>query len=403
MADYATTTPTIWPSQNDIAATAGNGKTWLENMGGPWRKGHERNYIVQGFQIPVSSGSLVLVIPTGEAFIAGRYCGSMSGTTSVTVTANQTNYLFLKLTRDGSSLGNGLSIECNITGTPPADSIFIGLAFAGAATITETADCRQFAPFPDTLIGGPTTIGAGSTRSHEGTTIIAANSAIFGVHFYTDLILRTGFTWTVTAGTRRIILIATRSITINGTIQGAGAGLASSSEPGTDQPGGGGGGDTGNTGGSGGNAEVNGCVLQIGGTFGAVSTPGGNATQLTGSNLPLADPRSAMGGASGGAGAGGNMQGGAGGASIVLIAPCIRLRAGAVLNTAANPGQTNGVNAGGGGGGAGNVYITAREFTDDGATFTQTGGAGGAGDGGGAAGGGSGPAGFKQILKFGIV
>ena len=95
-------------------------------------------------------------------------------------------------------------------------------------------------------------------------------------------------------------------------------------------------------------------------------------------------------------------MGGAGGASIVLIAPTITLGATASLNTSGISG--GGANntptlGGGGGGGAGNVYIMSRSFTDAGATFTLSGGTG-ATVGASGGGGGNGGNGVKYIFNY---
>lgn len=238
---------------------------------------------------------------------------------------------------------------------------------------------------------GPSAIGSGSTRTHEGIVNINANQNLSGVHFYTDFTLATGVTLTVPAGGRQLVIYASRSITINGTIAGNGAGGGPSAD-GTDQPAGNGGGAGTNRG----NVLLHGIQMNSG------------ATQITGSAIPfLASPVTLLGGASGGSGANGPSPGiggagGRGGASLVLIAPTITLAATATLNSSgANGGNWNGQGTagGGGGGGAGNIYIIARAFTDNGATFTQLGGGGGGGAPGN--GGSSGAAGVKQVILYG--
>lgn len=231
------------------------------------------------------------------------------------------------------------------------------------------------------LYHGPTSCGTGSTRSHEGSVTVSADGNYSGIHYYTDFTLNAGKTMTVPTGKRRLIIIATNSITINGTISAVGAGGAggTASTPGgsgTDQAGGGGS----SSGTNGGDVEIHGCGFGVFGT--ATAGNGNDATQLTGSDLSLVNPLDAMGAAGGGYGTG---TGGRGGGSIVLIAPTITLGAAAVLNTSSAGRASNADGQGGGG----NVYIQCRSFTDNGCTFTLTGGAasggapfgGGAGDG----------------------
>lgn len=216
------------------------------------------------------------------------------------------------------------------------------------------------------LYHGPSSCGAGSTRSHEGTVTISANGNYSGVHFYTDFTLNAGVTMTVPAGKRRLVIVATGTVTINGTIDATGAGapggVGAIGSPGTDQAGGGGG-----NGSNGGNVEIHGSIFQVGAT--TTVTDGNDATQLTGSDITgLFHPFTMMGGAGGGNGAGGN--GGPGGGSIVVIAPVIVLGAASVLNTSSSAGSNNS----GGFGGAGNVYLECRSYTDSGCTFTMSGG-----------------------------
>lgn len=262
---------------------------------------------------------------------------------------------------------------------------------------------------------GPGSAGTGSTRSHEGVVNINANQNLSGVHYYTDFTLASGVTLTVPVGSRALIIVASKTITINGTIAANGGGVAGGAagtagavgadgSNGTDQPAGTGGSGASFAGGARGSAVLHGTIISSGGT------------QLTGSALlgHLSAPWLCLGGASGGGGgrqAGGTAAagtGGAGGATIILIAPTIILASTAVLNTSGGNG-TNAPNdgatarGGGGGGGAGNIYILARAFTDNGATFTQTGGSGGAGASAVSTGtaGTAGAAGVKQVMIYG--
>lgn len=280
-------------------------------------------------------------------------------------------------------------------------------AFKGIFTHANTADRTYYLTDRSTGLGGaqcydgPSSIGAGSTRTGE--TFTSATGNLSGIHFYSgDVTLNSAHTLTVPSGKRRVVIAATGTITINGTITasgaggaggagGGGAGNGSAGDAGTDQVGGGGGGSTGaNTGGNGGAVLRHGITLQAGGV-GAINS-GTAGTQLTASDLGgmLANPLEVMGGAGGGGSY--DTAGGNGGGSIVLIAPTVVLANTAVLNTSgATP---NSVNYGAGGGGAGNVYIITRSYTDNGATFTMT--AGGT-DTGVLTNGGAGAAGVKQI------
>ncbi len=235
---------------------------------------------------------------------------------------------------------------------------------------------------------GPT--ATSGSFGHEGNVTIASNQALYGTHYYTNFALNAGVTVTLGAGTKRLVIIASDSITINGAINAVGAG-ATSGQHGTDQPGGNGSSGPGATPGTAGSALIHGCVNL------------GPGQQVGSAYLSLAmHPALAMGGAGGGtvfdAVGGDTAQGGTGGGSIVLIAPLVILGGGCVLNTAGSPGGSTANSFGAGGGGAGNVYIVTRTFVNNGATFTMTGGAGG---GLGTVTGNTGSAGQFQLLTYG--
>jgi len=296
-------------------------------------------------------------------------------------------------------------------------------AFKAILTHANTADRTYTFPNASYVIDagecykGPSSIGSGSTRTHEGTVTVSSNGNYSGIHYYTDFTLNSGVTMTVPAGSGRLIIIASGTITINGTISGAGGGVMSggaggitagtSGSPGTDQPGGGGGGNSaaGNSGAAGGSVLSHGVTIQSGGA-GGLSGAGSAGTQLSGSSAIMQDLFTLWGGASGGGGGGDSANagasGGRGGASIVLAAPTIVLAATAVFNTTGSSGGAapSATQAAGGGGAAGDVVILTRSYTDNGATFTLTGGSGGAGNGANATAGGAGATGVKQILIY---
>lgn len=260
---------------------------------------------------------------------------------------------------------------------------------------------------------GPSAVGSGSTRSHEGSVTISGNQSLSGIHFYTNFTLDAGVTIDIPTGGNRVVIVATGTITINGTITGVNGGFAggaagaggganpgAAGSNGMNQPGGGGG-DSG-IGTAGG---VGGSVLQGGLLYASGGAAGTTGTQITGSGVQLVYPPTLMGspggGGGAGAGAGAGGAGGRGGGAIMLIAPTILLGAASVFITSGTGGSAPAhSDAGGGGGGAaGNVYMYCRSFTDNGATFTQTGGAGAASGGAGQTGG-NGAAGTRQILIY---
>lgn len=260
------------------------------------------------------------------------------------------------------------------------------------------------------LYQGPSSVGSGSTNTHNGAYTVSSNGDYSGIIYCTDFTLNVSTTMTVPSGKRRVIIIASNSITINGTITAASAGASGGAggqdtidvngyqgSPGTDQVGGNGGQGNPETGGWGGNVELHGQLFFLGAAPGGVNSTGTAGTQLTGSAVAITG-LTAMGGAGGGGGVGFSTPGavgGVGGGSIVLIAPTVTLASTATLNTSGGAGSAGGANStGAGGGGAGNVTILCRSYTDNGCIFTLTGGAGGTSS---SQAGGAGATGIKQI------
>lgn len=429
MADYDITDERVTPSLNDInGGVAGDGVNAYEKFVAPWRMGMERSYVVSGFVIPASSGNLNIDIPLGVAIISG-YRVNVPGSTTLTFTDAATNYVFLKLVRDGSNNVASAKFEVNTSGTAPADSVMIGVGIAAGGAITNAWQARQLLPLGLPSLNPPSSVGAGSSRSHEGDGVIISNGNYSGVHYYRSFWLKSGITMTVTSGEKSLVIISETAITIEGTITAANAGGGGGGGGGGGTSGAGGPCTPGGPGGSGGDGDEGTC--QPGGTGSAGASPGPGAfggggggsggvarvvvhgikhiaggTQVTASRLArlLQDPSIVMGGSGGGGGGGGGGgscgipgnsngspggAGGTGGGSIVLIAPIVVIKSSATFNTSASAGSA----PGGGGGGAGNVYIHARtgNFSDAGATFTQTGGGGPV----------AGQAGVKQINLYG--
>ncbi|HHW14387.1 MAG TPA: hypothetical protein GXX28_05575, partial [Firmicutes bacterium] len=88
---------------------------------------------------------LTLSVAAGTAFIEG-YRVEIDTATNVTCVASSTNYIFLKLTRDASQKVTGASIVAQASSTPPADSVLLATAVAGASSISSTSDKRPMSP-----------------------------------------------------------------------------------------------------------------------------------------------------------------------------------------------------------------------------------------------------------------
>jgi hypothetical protein len=408
MTQYAAANETVWPSANDVAPTLGNGKLLLERRMTPWRLGTERNYIVSGGLGPSSSTNLDISMPTVTAIINGYYV-NVPGSTTVTC-INGTNYIYLMLNRDGNGKVISAAFDRIASEFTGPDYCLLMVAQASAGIVTHTVDARHVTALP-TWFGGVSATAAGSSYAKEGYVFQLGNTSMGGLKLYSAFLLGSGIT--ITQNQSALVIIADRAIDIGGTIHasaaggpgGAGGAVPLVGTTATDQPGGGGGGNgAGISGARGGDAGVNGVALNIGGSGGAGA--GNFGTQVAGVTLMRAlGVVMALGGAAGGGGGGGSTggAGGTGGGSIVLIAPIVRIRSAAVFITNGTQGVSGATgNAGGGGGGAaGNVWIITKAgfFQNDGATFTQLAGTGGAAVGSGSSGG-SGQTGVKQFLEI---
>ena len=334
-----------------------------------------------GAVVLVTSPTLVTpALGTPTALVGTNISGTAASLTAGTVTTNA------NLTGQVTSVGNAAvlgSFTSAQLATALTDETGSGLAvFAtspnlitpilGTPTSGTLTNCTGLLPTGITggafLFSGPTSMGSGSTRTHEGT-FTSATGNLSGIHYYINFTLNSAHTLTVPAGKRRLIIIASETITINGTINASGAGGAGGAGGATGSPGGVGTDQPGKSvGGPGGEVIFHGISLGL--------------SALTGSdNFSITAPLTLLGGGGGG-GADDRVSpsyepggaGGAGGGSIILIAPTIYLGSTAVLNTAGANGLVGNPESYpqgyGGGGGGGTVYIATRTFTDAGATFT---------------------------------
>jgi len=279
-----------------------------------------------------------------------------------------------------------------------------------------------------TFAGSP--YGDGS----DGSITRSANLNENGIIESTDYTLESGNTATVTNGV--LVIHATDSITINGTIDASGQGAGSDTAgwyTRSDGSGGAGGtsssddGDNGGEGAGGGGGFGDGRGSGDDGNDAPAfdinqrrfdPTNGGNFTVPPGVSvilLPNLNPTPGSGGGSGGDGAGGisGGAGGSGGGYVALIAPDITI--GGTIDVSGGDGSNGssasaGTNSGGGGGGAGGaggvIELVYRTLTENTPTYTTSGGAGGTGGTGGDSGdsdggdGGAGGAGFKQEVSL---
>ncbi|MDA8212153.1 MAG: hypothetical protein M0021_09790 [Clostridia bacterium] len=161
----------VFPTVNDVGS-AGSGKTITEANLIAWLKALiAQNFVVSGFTVPASSVDLTLSIALGQACIDGRRVDIDTATT-VTCTANATNHIYLKLTKDASQNVTGAVFEVNTTGVAPADSVKICTAVAGASSISSTADARVLYPFAYSQMPYVAINKAGDTMTGKLTTLL---------------------------------------------------------------------------------------------------------------------------------------------------------------------------------------------------------------------------------------
>lgn len=143
MSSTNATTPLVQPSQNDLGGgVSGDGKKALEKYVRELHKAmNPESYLVSGGLLPPSAANLVLIVPSGIAYISGHYVTWAQ--TNVTLPSSSTSHIFVKLIFS-SNLVSNVQIEDNTSGTAPTDSIKLGTVVTSAGAITSSSDQRLF-------------------------------------------------------------------------------------------------------------------------------------------------------------------------------------------------------------------------------------------------------------------
>lgn len=332
----------------------------------------------------------------------------------------QLDFIFSDVTSNSEDATFNIYTRRGGTPTPSITWAFKGTDDK-SGTFTHSNTSNRTYTFPDrdmsfgtyASVSGPSSTGAASASTHGGDVTVNSNQALSGTHYYTNFTLNAGFTLTCGDDYGYLAIIATGTITINGTLDAIGAGPEGGTPlaltdtgyraivegmAGVSQPGGSGGGGLNLPAGCGGGV----IGKKRGGAAPAFTVAGNNGVQIANVDYAFLFGGGGSGGAGGGdtaTGIGG--VGGRGGGSIILIAPTIVLGGASAISTSGTAGANAaaGNAGGGGGGGGGNVYIAAQTFTDAGCTFTLSGGSFGTGIGTGANGG-NGATGVKQVNIF---
>ena len=176
-ADFVLFSESIFPTEQDVAATPGDGITlrednlayWAAALCGAGGGGSSAavwtfaNRILTGCKLPPpTSLSLNLTVQAGRAWIGGYHL--IVPATVITGTASFTNYVYLKLARNANSRVTSGVYEVNTTGVKPASSLYVGTAVCDGSQVTAVADKRSFGQTGS--IGW--TLGA-SDRTPDGT------------------------------------------------------------------------------------------------------------------------------------------------------------------------------------------------------------------------------------------
>ena len=95
---------------------------------------HVQDHIKSGFTVTAGSG-LAANVAAGKISLKGLYVNN-TATEAVTVTASNTNHIYVVLARDSNSEAESWSLVANTTGSAPADSIKIATCVASGSAVT---------------------------------------------------------------------------------------------------------------------------------------------------------------------------------------------------------------------------------------------------------------------------
>lgn len=243
------------------------------------------DYVKSGFTLTAGTG-LSVNIATGLARLKGLFINNSTSSSKGSLTANDENYIYITLARDSNSEAESWSFTSNLTGTTPTDSLLIGTATTNGSGVTAVnMDGVMTKTTPSNNFGD----------GNLGNVTISSNTQLGNsdnIRQYQNLTIDATKTLTCGDGTvtKKWILFASESITINGTINldgrgaqggvGGAGGAGGSGGVGSNQ-----GANTGNQGGTGLAGSIGSGSEGYNGTGGAGGTggQGGNGGNNTGS------------------------------------------------------------------------------------------------------------------------
>jgi microcystin-dependent protein len=133
----------MFPSANDVAASAGDGKVLKEIQMAKWAMAMAKgrgNHIISGC-VASTSASLTFTLPTGELLING-YWVNLGGSGTVACTASNTNYIYVVLDKTANKVA-GVTLTKNTTGITPTDGLLVAIATCSGSAITAVRNVRR--------------------------------------------------------------------------------------------------------------------------------------------------------------------------------------------------------------------------------------------------------------------
>ena len=146
-----------------------------------------RDYRKSGFVITAGSG-LAVNVAVGTARLKGLYVESDATESVGSLTANNTNYIYITFARDSNGEAESWSFTKNTTGSTPADSFYIGRVVCGASTVTsvnqtDVTDSALVINTGESSVVAPKTVTIGDyttptavTASSAATSFASANA-----------------------------------------------------------------------------------------------------------------------------------------------------------------------------------------------------------------------------------
>ena len=165
-----------------------------------------RDYRKTGFTITAGSG-LAVNISTGSARLKGLYIESDATESVSSLTANNTNYIYITLARDSNSEAESWSFTKNTTGSTPTDSFYVGRAVCGASSVssinqTDVVDSALVINTGESSVVAPKTVTIGD---YTTPTAVTASSAASGFASSNAKDGNTSTVWKTNAGTNPFI------------------------------------------------------------------------------------------------------------------------------------------------------------------------------------------------------